>query len=417
MKKSLIILLLALVMCFCSAAAENTGVLGQPFPDFSAEDTEGKTFTLSEALKDHEAVLLNIWATWCPPCEGEFPDLNAVYEKYGDRVAFIALSCENNDTLPVIEEFRKSHGITFPMGRDEDSKLSNYLQVMGIPTTVIIDRFGNAAFMRSGAFTNAAEITRLVEAFLGENYQETKVLNEIPRDTATRAYPVSVARAIRVENEGARKVILQAEGYDEDFTGYVLKDKTARLRLDVAAGDDPTTLVYYDGLNGEPHDLVSLLNRELNVYVYEQELQEEDYITAELIDPSLSDDANFCYLFLFSGEEAIEKLITRNRGAGTDVTWHYDETPAAEQKTAEAYVLRTIDQDGKPVPGVMVNFCTDAACNTQVSDDRGMITVSGAPENYHVQLLKVPEGYSFDEGFEMNTGTAYGEWVLRIRKN
>ena len=41
-------------------------------------------------------------------------------------------------------------------------------------------------------------------------------------------------------------------------------------------------------------------------------LQEEDYITVELIDPSLSDDANFCYLFLFSGEEAIEKLSKQN---------------------------------------------------------------------------------------------------------
>ena len=118
MKKSMIILLLALLLCFCTAAAENTEILGQAVPDFTAEDTEGNTFSLSEALKDHEAVLINIWATWCPPCRQEFPDLNEAYEQYKDRVAFIALSSERNDTLSVIADFRTENGITFPMGRE-----------------------------------------------------------------------------------------------------------------------------------------------------------------------------------------------------------------------------------------------------------------------------------------------------------
>jgi hypothetical protein len=48
------------------------------------------------------------------------------------------------------------------------------------------------------------------------------------------------------------------------------------------------------------------------------------------------------------------------------------------------------------------------------SDENGVITFDGAPENYHVQILKVPEGYSFDRSFELYTGAAYGEWVLHV---
>ena len=68
--------LLALFLCFGIAQAEGTGILGKPFPDFSVTDCDGNTFTLSEALKGHEAVLINLWATWCPPCRLEFPFLN-----------------------------------------------------------------------------------------------------------------------------------------------------------------------------------------------------------------------------------------------------------------------------------------------------------------------------------------------------
>jgi Thiol-disulfide isomerase and thioredoxins len=116
MKKLMLVLtlVLAVMLCTGAAVAENTEILGQPFPDFTAKDTEGNEFTLSEALKDHEAVLINIWATWCPPCRNEFPDLNEVYLEYRDRVAFIALSSEGNDTDSVIEGFRKDWAFPFP---------------------------------------------------------------------------------------------------------------------------------------------------------------------------------------------------------------------------------------------------------------------------------------------------------------
>ena len=68
MKKVIsVFLVLMLLLWAVPAAAEEKDILGQPFPEFSTTDTEGNVFTLSEALQDHEAVLINIWATWCPP--------------------------------------------------------------------------------------------------------------------------------------------------------------------------------------------------------------------------------------------------------------------------------------------------------------------------------------------------------------
>ena len=95
-------------------------------------------------------------------------------------------------------------------------------------------------------------------------------------------------------------------------------------------------------------------------------------------------------------------------------------SPASSARRAEspaqAYLLRVVDQNGEPVPGVMVNFCTDTTCSMTRSDENGIISFGGAPDVYHIQLLKVPEGYSFDADFELYTEAEYGEWLLRIQK-
>ena len=100
MKKLIAVLLalsLSLTLCLTAASAEGSIGMGKQFPDFTVTDSDGITFTLSEALKDHEAVLLNFWATWCGWCVYEFPYVNEVYNEYKDRVAFIALTTEPSD--------------------------------------------------------------------------------------------------------------------------------------------------------------------------------------------------------------------------------------------------------------------------------------------------------------------------------
>lgn len=427
MKKTVVIILLLVLALFAvSAAAENVDILGKPLPEFTVEDTDGNTFTVSEALKDHKAVLINIWATWCPPCRGEFPDLNEVYQQYRDRVSFIALSSEPNDTIPVIADFRKEMGLTIPMGREEGTGLASYLNVTGIPTTVIVDRFGNAVFMQSGAFSGAEEVKRLLDAFLGEKYTETKVLDRIPGDTATRALPVSAARGMHVDNEGARRAVIHSffdylDNLNWDYEVYVLNDSTARLHFEIAASDNPAGMAVY--CDNVMHEISSLLDAEKNIYVLEYpmpgEEAEQHYSLVALADRYNADDEGSRQIILLESEKYMDELLDEIRGLGATAEWEYaeDKQEQAAAAATDAYILHMTDQYGEPVSGVMANFCTDAACNTMVSDEKGIITVSGAPENYHVQLLKVPEGYSFDNEFEMNTGTAYGEWTILIRKD
>ena len=67
------------------------------------------------------------------------------------------------------------------------------------------------------------------------------------------------------------------------------------------------------------------------------------------------------------------------------------------------------------MPGVTVKFCTDSTCVLLESDEGGTISFEGEPDFYHVQLLKAPDGYSFDAEFEMTTHDTYGEWALYIK--
>ncbi len=417
-KKTLILVLVTLALCLGAAAAEENGILGRPFPNFTVTDTQGNTFALSEKLQDHEAVLINIWATWCRPCESEMGSLNEAYHQYGDRVAFIALSTGPNDTAETIEAYRQAHGLDFPMGRDEGASLFRYTGGTGIPATVIVDRFGNAAFLRVGAFWGTWQVSRLIESFLGEGYTETAVLTEIPADSSTRALPVSAATGIQVENEGARPVLFRVEGRSEPLQACVINDDTARLVLKAAASDHPESMICYDYRILSYRELQDLADPENGVYVYDSPMpgaQENKHYTVIML---ADREGNILkQLYLIAGDEYVEELAEDLRGSGYQVSWEYAGSEPEKDAAPNAYTLHFIDQNGSPVPGVFVNFCTDTACSMQISDETGTVSFGGTPDAYHVQLLQAPEGFSFDPDFEMYTDAVYGEWVLRIRKD
>ena len=416
MKKILLALVL-LVLCLGCASAQAAAILGKPFPDFQATDTQGNTFTLSEALKDHEAALINIWATWCPPCEMEFPYLNKAYEQYGDRVAFIALSCERSDTLKDIEAYRQAHGLTLPMGQDK-AGLYQYIRSSVIPVTLIVDRFGNAAFLHDSSFMNAGEVSRVIEAFLGDSYTKTAVLTEIPKPTSTAAFPVSAVRAIHVENENARGVLFRAAGVPHPIQAYVIEGDVAHLRFEIAASDSPAEMYYYN--LSQAFDLPSLLDAGRNAYVFDQPLPQADaeahVVYACLVNLKKDTADDLVEVYLIPGEQYIEEVAEAMRSWGYELTWEFGDAPRS-QTAPKHYVLHVVDQNGAPVAEAAVTFCTDTACVFLESDENGTITFTGAPDVYHVQLIDVPEGYSFDEDFEMYTEPAYGEWILRVKKN
>lgn len=104
-------------------------------PDFTFTDINGVSHTLSETLKEKEMVLINLWATWCGPCESEFPFLEEAYEQYKDKVEVFALSIDENDDDAKLTEYVASHGLTFPSGM----KRSTSLRVSGSMGVPILD--------------------------------------------------------------------------------------------------------------------------------------------------------------------------------------------------------------------------------------------------------------------------------------
>jgi len=180
--KKLAALLFALLICLTAlptAQAQTIYRLGDSVEDFTVVTHDGTSLTLSQILQEKEAVLINLWATWCPPCRAEFPHMQQAYEKYQDRIEILALSVEANDTDEALAAFAQELGLTFPVGRDT-ANLGYRFQASAIPTSVMVDRFGRVGFIQAGALTDPESFERLFDAFLGESYTETLLLQTIP---------------------------------------------------------------------------------------------------------------------------------------------------------------------------------------------------------------------------------------------
>ena len=191
MKKCMMLLIcaLALFMMLPHGMAQEAidETLGRPMPDFTVETIDGGTFTLSEALQDHDMVLINLWATWCPPCEAEFPFMQEAYAAYSDRVAIIALSIEPTDTPEKLTEYAQAHGMTFPVGSDSGIGIGSQFPTGGIPTSIVVDRFGNVALVEVGSQPSTSAFTALFDYFLDDGYTETQVLDGMPKPRAVQA--------------------------------------------------------------------------------------------------------------------------------------------------------------------------------------------------------------------------------------
>ena len=204
--KKLLAALIALALCltgFVMAGAEDDFhiyQLGETIEDFTVTAIDGQTVTLSELLKEKDMVLLNLWATWCGPCEAEFPAMEEAYEQYQDRIAIVALSCDPEDTDEMLADYAAEHGMTFYVGHDEPDFATKF-DITGIPTSVVIDRNGIICFIECGSMPDAATFAMIFDMFVGEDYAEPVLLTETPGmlPTVDREDPAPLAAALEVE--------------------------------------------------------------------------------------------------------------------------------------------------------------------------------------------------------------------------
>lgn len=187
MKKMICVLLAVLLLTVLGASAyADSGVgvePGEAMPDFTVSLTDGTTATLSELLKEKDLVILNVFASWCGPCEREFPDMEAVYQANSDRMVIVSVSGDPDDTMQIISDYKDSHGLSFPMGLAGNAL--SFLKISGFPTTLFIDRNGKVGFIKVGAFVNEGEFEEKVNTFLSADYdgkplETEKAVNILP---------------------------------------------------------------------------------------------------------------------------------------------------------------------------------------------------------------------------------------------
>lgn len=113
---------------------------GRMAPDFSLRSTEGKTVKLSDFRG--KVVVLDFWATWCPPCKAEIPDFIKLYSQYkNDGFQMLGVSVDQGG-LAVVKPFMKNYGINYPILMADNQIVSAYGGISGIPTTFVIDKKG-----------------------------------------------------------------------------------------------------------------------------------------------------------------------------------------------------------------------------------------------------------------------------------
>jgi len=109
-------------------------------PDFTLKDINGNDFSFSQTRG--KVVILDFWATWCPPCRMGIPEFQALYEEYsaqGLEIVGIALDVEG---AAVVKPFVERNGVTYPVVIGNREIANKYGGIRGIPTTFIIDRKG-----------------------------------------------------------------------------------------------------------------------------------------------------------------------------------------------------------------------------------------------------------------------------------
>ncbi len=130
-------------------------------PDFTLQDLNGQTYTLSE-LRGHP-VLLNFWATWCPPCRAEMPAIGQVYQDNQSH-GLIVLAVTADDSLAEARQFAQEYALPFPVLVDASADVARAYNINSLPTSFFIKPDGVIQGIVIGGPMSEASIRARIEA-------------------------------------------------------------------------------------------------------------------------------------------------------------------------------------------------------------------------------------------------------------
>jgi cytochrome c biogenesis protein CcmG, thiol:disulfide interchange protein DsbE len=129
--------------------ASETGVTaGKVLPQFTLSDLAGHELTVGRADK---LIVINFWATWCPPCLAEMPELNRFVDKHQADVAFLAINIQ--EPVGKVADFMTQNNYKMQVLLDKDGSIAKNFRVSAIPTTIVADKNGVVKYRKSGGIT------------------------------------------------------------------------------------------------------------------------------------------------------------------------------------------------------------------------------------------------------------------------
>jgi thiol-disulfide isomerase/thioredoxin len=136
-------------------------------PDFAILDMDGKEVRLSDFFGT--PIVLNFWASWCPPCKAELPDFEAACKKYEGKVTFLMVNLTDGqrETVEVAKDFVASQGYTFPVYFDTKYEAAYAYGVSSIPQTYFINADGSPEARATGMIS-AAQLEQGIGMIYGE---------------------------------------------------------------------------------------------------------------------------------------------------------------------------------------------------------------------------------------------------------
>ncbi len=146
---------LALAACYNApnpngaGAGGPAGLAGAPAASFDVQRIDGTRDSL--ARHRGSVILMNLWATWCPPCNAEMPALQRFAREYAGKV--VVLGVDEGESRAQASAYARAHGVTFPILLDESQQYGRTYEGIGLPTSVIVGRDGRVVKGIDGPMT------------------------------------------------------------------------------------------------------------------------------------------------------------------------------------------------------------------------------------------------------------------------
>lgn len=154
------------------AAATTGGQIPSPregflAPNFELERLQGDPITLQQLRG--QVVIVNFWASWCPPCRAEMPALEQTYRAHREQgLEILAVNSTHQDSIGAARTFVQEHGLGFPILLDQTGLVGNLYQTRALPTTFFIDRDGVIRKVIIGGPMSETTLRTTVQSLLGE---------------------------------------------------------------------------------------------------------------------------------------------------------------------------------------------------------------------------------------------------------